>query len=191
MFKLNLGSTYRLDVLEPPISSYLVPTLFPLCFKLGDRLQLFGYSADGDWSDVECIRTNERGWIPTNYTGRIPVPPNDHGTALNTGSASGSSLTFQHTSSHDVSCSGSQGSLAGVGLESEKWYHGAIQRSYAEYLLNSGITGSFLIRESESHPGQLTISLRYEGQIWHYRIHRDDSNMVSFFTYIYIYILKT
>ncbi|CAH8518788.1 unnamed protein product [Schistosoma rodhaini] len=143
----------------------------------GDRLQLFGYSADGDWSDVECIRTNERGWIPTNYTGRIPFPPNDHSTTLNTGSASGSSLTFQHTSSHDVSCNGSQGSLARVGLESEKWYHGAIQRSYAEYLLNSGITGSFLIRESESHPGQLTISLRYEGQIWHYRIHRDDSNM--------------
>ncbi|CAH8479621.1 unnamed protein product [Schistosoma turkestanicum] len=143
----------------------------------GDQLQLFGYSADGDWSDVECKRTNERGWIPTNYTGRIPAPSNDHGTNLNTGSTSGSSLTFQHTSSHDVSCNGSQGSLAGVGLESEKWYHGAIQRSYAEYLLNSGITGSFLIRESESHPGQLTISLRYEGQIWHYRIHRDDSNL--------------
>ncbi|KAH8860816.1 Tyrosine-protein kinase ABL1 [Schistosoma japonicum] len=143
----------------------------------GDHLKLYGYSADGDWLDVECLRTNERGWIPTNYTGHIPVPPSDHFTTLNTGSTSGSSLTFQHVSSHDVSCNGSQGSLAGVGLESEKWYHGAIQRSYAEYLLNSGITGSFLIRESESHPGQLTISLRYEGQIWHYRIHRDDSNL--------------
>ncbi|CAH8496937.1 unnamed protein product [Heterobilharzia americana] len=143
----------------------------------GDHLYLFGYSADGDWADVECLRTNDRGWIPTNYTGRIPVNPNDQCTNLNTGSASGSSLTFQQAISRDVSCNGSQGSLAGVGLESEKWYHGAIQRSYAEYLLNSGITGSFLVRESESHPGQLTISLRYEGQIWHYRIHRDDSNL--------------
>ncbi|VDQ11218.1 unnamed protein product [Trichobilharzia regenti] len=152
---------------------------------------MFGYSADGDWADVECLRTNERVWIPTNYTSRAmtshPSDPfiNNH---LNTGSttpAGGGSITFQQKNNHEISynggvgggCGGSQGSLAGVGLEAEKWYHGAIQRSYAEYLLNSGITGSFLVRESESHPGQLTISLRYEGQIWHYRIHRDEANL--------------
>ncbi|CAH8842263.1 unnamed protein product [Trichobilharzia szidati] len=153
----------------------------------GDHLHLFGYSADGDWADVECLRTNERVWIPTNYTSRMPSHPSDPFINLNTGSttSAGGSITFQQKNNHDISCNGggggagcgSQGSLAGVGLELEKWYHGAIQRSYAEYLLNSGITGSFLVRESESHPGQLTISLRYEGQIWHYRIHRDEANL--------------
>ena len=43
-------------------------------------------------------------------------------------------------------------------------------RNAAEYLLSSGINGSFLVRESESSPGQRSISLRYEGRVYHYRI---------------------
>ena len=39
----------------------------------------------------------------------------------------------------------------------------------------SGINGSFLVRDSESSPGQLSISLRYEGRVYHYRI-TEDSN---------------
>ena len=35
---------------------------------------------------------------------------------------------------------------------------------------SSGINGSFLVRESESSPGQRSISLRYEGRVYHYRI---------------------
>ncbi|TGZ74131.1 hypothetical protein CRM22_001124 [Opisthorchis felineus] len=136
-----------------------------------DRLRLFGYSADGDWADVECLRTCERGWVPTNYT--TPLTPPGRSNLTNRPS----SVTFQQSNSRGTSGHGSQASLAGVGLDMEKWYHGAIQRSYAEYLLNSGITGSFLVRESESKPGQLTISLRYEGRIYHYRINRDDNGM--------------
>ncbi|CAL8095527.1 unnamed protein product [Calicophoron daubneyi] len=136
-----------------------------------DRLRLFGYSADGDWADVECLRTNERGWVPANYTAPVPVIQTAGGVNQ------GTSITFQQNNSRATSGHGSQASLAGVGLDSEKWYHGAIQRTYAEYLLNSGITGSFLVRESESKPGQLTISLRCEGRIFHYRINRDENNM--------------
>lgn len=55
-------------------------------------------------------------------------------------------------------------------LEKHIWYHGPISRSAAEYLLSSGINGSFLVRESESSPGQRSISLRYEGRVYHYRI---------------------
>ncbi|XP_061427574.1 tyrosine-protein kinase ABL1 isoform X2 [Lethenteron reissneri] len=55
-------------------------------------------------------------------------------------------------------------------LEKHAWYHGPISRSAAEYLLSSGINGSFLLRESESSPGQLSISLRCEGRVYHYRI---------------------
>ena len=43
----------------------------------------------------------------------------------------------------------------------------------AEFLLSSGINGSFLIRESESSPGQRSISLRFEGRVYHYRINED------------------
>lgn len=51
------------------------------------------------------------------------------------------------------------------------WFHGPMSRNGAEYLLSSGINGSFLVRDSESCPGQLTISLRFEEIYYHYKIH--------------------
>ena len=53
------------------------------------------------------------------------------------------------------------------------WYHGKISRNRAEYLLSSGINGSFLIRESESSPGQYSLSVRHEGRVYHYRVNND------------------
>ncbi|XP_063910863.1 tyrosine-protein kinase Abl isoform X5 [Zophobas morio] len=63
-------------------------------------------------------------------------------------------------------------------LEKHSWYHGPISRNAAEYLLSSGINGSFLVRESESSPGQRSISLRYEGRVYHYRINEDAEGKV-------------
>ncbi|XP_026832242.1 tyrosine-protein kinase Abl isoform X2 [Drosophila erecta] len=63
-------------------------------------------------------------------------------------------------------------------LEKHSWYHGPISRNAAEYLLSSGINGSFLVRESESSPGQRSISLRYEGRVYHYRISEDPDGKV-------------
>lgn len=63
-------------------------------------------------------------------------------------------------------------------LEKHSWYHGPISRNAAEYLLSSGINGSFLVRESESSPGQRSISLRYEGKVYHYRINEDSEGKV-------------
>ncbi|XP_033642938.1 tyrosine-protein kinase ABL1-like [Asterias rubens] len=64
-------------------------------------------------------------------------------------------------------------------LEKHSWYHGPISRTAAEYLLSSGIDGSFLVRDSESSPGQLSISLRFAGRVYHYRInHSTDGKMV-------------
>ena len=56
-------------------------------------------------------------------------------------------------------------------LEKFSWYHGNITRTSAEVALSSGIDGSFLIRESE--PGQYSISLRFNGHTYHYRIFQD------------------
>ena len=58
-------------------------------------------------------------------------------------------------------------------LNRHDWYHGKISRNRAEYLLSSGINGSFLIRESESNPGQYSLSVRYEGRVYHYRVNND------------------
>ena len=51
-------------------------------------------------------------------------------------------------------------------------------RNAAEYLLSSGINGSFLVRESESSPGQRSVSLRFEGRVYHYRINEDSESKV-------------
>lgn len=68
-------------------------------------------------------------------------------------------------------------------LEKHSWYHGPVSRSAAEYLLSSLINGSFLVRESESSPGQLSISLRYEGRVYHYRINTaSDGKVFAGFT---------
>ncbi|XP_047134794.1 tyrosine-protein kinase ABL1 [Hydra vulgaris] len=57
------------------------------------------------------------------------------------------------------------------------WYHGRISRNRAEYLLNSGINGSFLVRESESAPGQHSLSLRYDGRVYHYRVYFENDTV--------------
>ena len=64
-------------------------------------------------------------------------------------------------------------------LDKFSWYHGPVSRNTAEYLLSSGINGSFLVRESESCPGQRSISLRYDGRVYHYRINEDSDSVVS------------
>jgi len=60
-------------------------------------------------------------------------------------------------------------------LNTAVWYHGKITRNQAQSLLDSGIHGSFLIRESESIPGSWSISLRDRDTVYHYRIMRVDS----------------
>jgi len=64
-------------------------------------------------------------------------------------------------------------------LERHVWYHGPVSRGDAERLLSSGINGSFLVRESESSPGERSISLRFEGRVYHYRVQEGDDR--SFF----------
>eukprot|EP00043_Microstomoeca_roanoka_P016410 m.167416 g.167416 ORF g.167416 m.167416 type:complete len:710 (+) comp16453_c0_seq4:310-2439(+) len=55
-------------------------------------------------------------------------------------------------------------------LDNEPWYHGRIARTTAEYLLSNGIDGSFLVRESQSSPGEYSISMRFDGKVFHYRV---------------------
>lgn len=58
-------------------------------------------------------------------------------------------------------------------------YHGKVSRSESEYLLSSGISGSFLVRESETSIGQFSISVRHDGRVYHYRISVDRNDWAS------------
>nr|BAF02918.1 protein tyrosine kinase src [Monosiga ovata] len=60
-------------------------------------------------------------------------------------------------------------------IQAEDWFHGKIKRSDAEkVLLLCGHHGSFLIRESESKPGDYSLSVKEGDAVKHYHIRRMD-----------------
>jgi len=62
-------------------------------------------------------------------------------------------------------------------MDTEPWFHGKIKRQAAERLIavaNSG--GAFLIRESESEPGNFSLSVKEGEGVKHYRIRMLDNN---------------
>lgn len=125
----------------------------------GEQVRIVSYNKSGEWCEAHTL-AGGMGWVPSNYV----TPVNS--------------------------------------LEKHSWYHGPISRNAAEYLLSSGINGSFLVsvarpavppscdrapltlglrpqvRESESSPGQRSISLRYEGRVYHYRINEHPDGKV-------------
>eukprot|EP00127_Corallochytrium_limacisporum_P003879 Clim_evm93s153 gene=Clim_evmTU93s153 len=60
-------------------------------------------------------------------------------------------------------------------LQQEEWFHGSISRNVAEKLLLHTVgPAGFLIRESESRPGDYSLSVRDGQTVKHYRIRRMD-----------------
>ena len=65
--------------------------------------------------------------------------------------------------------------LMNVAFCSCSWYFGPIKRAEAEKLLRSSNTrGTFLVRESESKPGDYSLSIQDGDQVKHYRIRKLD-----------------
>jgi hypothetical protein len=56
-------------------------------------------------------------------------------------------------------------------IEAEDWFHGRIKRQEAEkILLQRSVNGGFLLRESESTPGEYSLSVRDGDNVKHYKI---------------------
>ncbi|XP_064414939.1 GRB2-related adapter protein-like isoform X1 [Latimeria chalumnae] len=61
-----------------------------------------------------------------------------------------------------------------IKVKPHKWYAGRISRGVAEeILLKHQKLGAYLIRESESSPGNFSISVNYGDQIQHYKVLRE------------------
>lgn len=66
-------------------------------------------------------------------------------------------------------------------LDKYIWYHGRISRQKATILLGNGSTGSFLVRESETHANEFSLSINYNGYLTHYRVKKDCKDEVYIF----------
>lgn len=62
-----------------------------------------------------------------------------------------------------------------IAMKSHSWYHGKITRRQAEEaLLQIQYEGAFLIRESESSPGEFSLSVRCGDNVQHFKIFKDN-----------------
>ncbi|XP_033734735.1 growth factor receptor-bound protein 2-like [Pecten maximus] len=71
-----------------------------------------------------------------------------------------------------------------IKMEPNDWYAGRISREQAVSLLLRGNQpdGSFLLRDSESSPGDYSLSVRFQGAVQHFKILRDGSG--KFFLWV-------
>ncbi|XP_026500761.1 tyrosine-protein phosphatase corkscrew-like isoform X1 [Vanessa tameamea] len=59
----------------------------------------------------------------------------------------------------------------------KKWYHGIMSAKEAEHLMmEKGRNGSFLVRESQTHPGEYVLSVRVRGRVSHVMIRKQQHN---------------
>lgn len=61
----------------------------------------------------------------------------------------------------------------------QRWFHGHLSAKEAERLmLERGINGSFLVRESQSKPGDFVLSVRTDDRITHVMIRCQVNNIL-------------
>jgi len=64
-----------------------------------------------------------------------------------------------------------------IEMKKHDWYYGRITRADAEKLLNSKHEGAFLIRVSESSPGDFSLSVKCGDGVQHFKVLRDTKGM--------------
>ncbi|KAH7966725.1 hypothetical protein HPB49_018881 [Dermacentor silvarum] len=63
-------------------------------------------------------------------------------------------------------------------LHAKEWYFGSISRSQCDQVLNDhAVDGDFLIRDSETNVGDLSVSLKAPQRNKHFRVHVEDAGM--------------
>ncbi|XP_059414480.1 GRB2-related adapter protein-like [Carassius carassius] len=60
-----------------------------------------------------------------------------------------------------------------ISLKPHKWFVGRISRHMAENRLHQQTCGSFLVRESESAPGEFSMSVSYGDHVQHFKVLKD------------------
>ncbi|VDN26781.1 unnamed protein product [Gongylonema pulchrum] len=162
----------------------------------GDVVTVLEKSSDGWWKG-KC--REHTGWFPSNYIDESP--PNTFGMpksnieirngfskvvetnpdpAVNHFALSSMSERRLKNSASNTGISPRNGSspprLSGP-YATQPWYYGRLSRDETDTLLNArGTDGDFLVRDSESNPGDYSISLKATGRNKHFWVQVDTVN---------------
>ncbi|OZC08295.1 SH3 domain protein [Onchocerca flexuosa] len=148
-----------------------------LSFYKGERLVIIDHPAhDPEWWKAR----NEKGCmglVPTNYIEVVdsnPDPNADHFVS------STSERRLKASSSNNGISStirnGSNSRLTGP-YANQPWYYGRLSRDESDALLNArGVDGDYLVRDSESNPGDYSISLKAASRNKHFWVQVDVAN---------------
>ncbi|PIO71571.1 SH3 domain protein [Teladorsagia circumcincta] len=146
----------------------------------GETITVIDKSSDGWWKGESDGRT---GWFPSNYVEEVADQ-------LHPGANGRERLDIIDHPAHDPdwwlarNSVGQQGLVpknyievvsagkasTGGHMEGEPWFFGRISRDEADRLLANGREGEFLVRDSESNPGDLSISMRGVERNKHFKV---------------------
>ncbi|KAL3990152.1 SH3 domain family protein [Acanthocheilonema viteae] len=148
-----------------------------LSFYKGERLEIIDHPAhDPEWWKAR----NEKGCtglVPTNYIEVVDSNPDPN---ANHFVSSTSERRLKASSSNNgitpTIRNGSSSRLTGP-YANQPWYYGRLTRDETDALLNArGVDGDYLVRDSESNPGDYSISLKAAGRNKHFWVQVDVAN---------------
>ncbi|KAL5516935.1 hypothetical protein EMCRGX_G002386 [Ephydatia muelleri] len=109
-------------------------------------------------------RNGSEGMVPSNYVVPVvPVPP----ARADKSKAESGKMSETDEEKHKVL------------LKSMPWFHGQISRAESNRLLTSQSNGTFLIRNSQTYPGDYTLSVSFERKVQHYHITRNAAGKIT------------
>ncbi|GMT04156.1 hypothetical protein PENTCL1PPCAC_26330, partial [Pristionchus entomophagus] len=167
-------STNGSTVLEVVVALYSfdASSAEEMSFRKGERLEIIAHPEhDPEWWMARGT-TGETGLVPRNYIeviSSVPstvVPP----TVINESPSSAWYKPPQQQKSVDITYPPSAPTTTGGTMVGEAWYFGRISRDDADRLLLRAVSGDFLVRDSESNPGDLSISLKGMDRNKHFKV---------------------
>lgn len=131
-----------------------------LSFEKGERLWIVEHPAhDPEWWRARNAQ-GQSGLVPTNYIQVVAAEPSPAPSQTSSGGGSGMPLATHNNGASKLTPSGAK-ARAGGRFAGERWYFGRLSREESDALLNDyGSDGLFIVRDSESNPGDLSISLK-------------------------------
>ncbi|KAJ8003544.1 hypothetical protein DPEC_G00149450 [Dallia pectoralis] len=147
-----------------PRALHTVQTLYPFSSVTDEELNF----DKGEVMEVlEKPENDPEWWRCQNSRGEVGLVPKNYVVVLSDGPAPGvGKVPGPHTPQVSYMGPARVGRFAG-----NDWYYGGVTRIQAECALNErGVEGDFLIRDSESSPSDLSVSLKASGKNKHFKV---------------------